>query len=141
METSFRQFLDTYLDIWRNSSLSELKDLISKDYKAREITDEIIVDFGYEESINGWEQGFNFVKDNKAQWDLNVISIITLRDDKTMVLLSATLVIQGKSTQNANLFFQTSQKDSIDGWKLIRSYIESGISTDNIRQCNLTNGF
>ncbi|WP_245604645.1 hypothetical protein [Paucisalibacillus globulus] len=51
---SFRNFLDSYLDVWRNSSLIDLKNIISKDYKAREISDGEIVDFGYEESITGW---------------------------------------------------------------------------------------
>lgn len=132
MDNSFRQFLDTFLDVWRASSLIELKDIISKDYKAREITGGEIVDFGYEESINGWEQGFNFVKENKAQWKLNEISILSLRDDETMVILSATLVVQGKSLETANLFFQTFKKTSINDWKLVRSYIEVGIPNDKI---------
>lgn len=34
----------------------------SEDYKASEITGGKIIDFGYAESIEGWEQGFNFVK-------------------------------------------------------------------------------
>ena len=60
-ENSFRYFLDSYLDIWRNSSLADMKRIISKDYKAREISAGEVVDFGYEQSIAGWEQGFNFV--------------------------------------------------------------------------------
>lgn len=138
MDNSFRQFLDTFLDVWRASSLIELKDIISKDYEAREITGGEIVDFGYEESINGWEQGFNFVKENKAQWKLNEISILSLRDDETMVILSATLVVQGKSLETANLFFQTFKKTGINDWKLVRSYIEVGIPNDKINsiQCN-----
>ncbi|WP_427136870.1 flavoprotein [Psychrobacillus psychrodurans] len=127
MDNQFSKFLDIYLDIWRESSLKDLKKLISRDYKAREIIGGDIFDFGYEESLNGWEQGFSFAKENNAQWNINVISILPLRENETMAILSATLIIQGKSIETANLFFQTFKKDSINDWKLVRSYIEAGI--------------
>mgnify|MGYP003396867873 len=127
MHKSFSQFLETYLDVWRNSSLTDLKNLISKDYEAREISGGNIVDFGYEESLNGWEQGFKFAKENNARWNIKVISILPLREDETMVILSASLILQGKSLETANLFFQTFKKNSINDWKLVRSYIEAGI--------------
>ena len=101
---SFRKFLDLYLEIWRNSSLTDLKIIISKDYKAREISSGEIVDFGYEESIIGWEQGFNFAKEKGDNWDLNEISIIPLREDEVMAILSATLVIGGKKLENVLIF-------------------------------------
>lgn len=132
MDHTFRQFLDTYLDVWRTSSLSELKDLISIDYKAREITGGEIVDFGYEESIKGWEQGFKFVQENNAQWVLNEISIFPLRVDETLVILSATMVINGMCLETANLFFQTFKKNNIGDWKLVRSYIEARIPNVNL---------
>ena len=134
MDNIFRQFLDTYLDVWRTSSLTELKGLISKDYIAREITGEEIVDFGYKESINGWEQGFNFVRENNAQWILNEVSIFPLRVDEKLVILSATIAIKGKSMETANLFFQTFKRNSIGDWKLVRSYIEAGIPNTSISQ-------
>ena len=137
MDNTFQKFLDMYIDIWRNSSLDELKDLISKDYKAREITGEELVDFGYEESINGWEQGFNFVKENDAEWDLQVISILPLREDEMMTIISATLVIQGTRIDTANLFFQTFKKDSMNKRQLVRSYIEAGIPNVYINQLQL----
>ncbi|WP_391207213.1 flavoprotein [Psychrobacillus sp. L4] len=136
MENSFRQFLHTYLEVWRTSSLIELKDLISKEYQAREITGGEIVDFGYEESIKGWEEGFNFVKDNRAQWDLNEISILSLNEDEAMAILSATLIVQGKNLETANLFFQTFKKSGDNDWKLVRSYIEAGISNIDRMQTN-----
>ncbi|GGA26245.1 flavoprotein [Psychrobacillus lasiicapitis] len=132
MQNSFSSFLDNYLEIWRNSSLADLKNILSKDYKAREITGEEIVDFGYEESIKGWEQGFKFAKENNAEWNINVISMLPLREGETMVIISATLVNQGKSLETANLFFQTFQKNSKNEWKLVRSYIEAGIPYVNI---------
>lgn len=134
MDNTFRQFLNTYLDVWRTSSLTELKDLISLDYRAREITDGEIVDFGYEESINGWEQGFNFVQENNALWVVNEISIFPLRVDEKLVILSATMVIKDKSLDTANLFFQTFKRNSLGDWKLVRSYIEAGIPNVNIIQ-------
>ena len=131
---SFRNFLDSYLDVWRNSSLIDLKNIISKDYKAREISDGEIVDFGYEESITGWEQGFTFAKEKECKWDLNEVSIVPLREDETMAILSATLIIGGKKLENVSLFFQTFKKQENDDWKLIRSYIETGVPNGNVEK-------
>jgi hypothetical protein len=133
MDSTFRQFLDMYIDVWRNSSLTALKDFISVDYKAREITGGEIVDFGYEESISGWEQGFHFVKENNAQWLVNVISILPLRVDETLVILSATMILEGELLKTANLFFQTFKGNSNGDWKLVRSYIEAGIPNEMLQ--------
>ena len=130
----FRKFLDSYLEVWRNSSLTDLKNIISKDYKAREISGGELVDFGYEESITGWEQGFNFAKEKENKWDLNEVSIVPLREDEVMAILSATLVIGGKKLENVSLFFQTFKKQENDDWKLIRSYIETGVPNENIKK-------
>jgi hypothetical protein len=132
MDQSFRRFLDTFLDIWRSSSIDGLKDFISKDYQAREITEGEIVDFGFEESVQGWEQGFNFVKENNAQWKLYEISIMPLKDNEVMAVIFATMVIGGKSLATGNLFFYTFKKDHSENWKLIRSYIEAGIANENL---------
>lgn len=128
MDTNFNDFLDKYMEIWRNSSLIELRGIISKDYQGREIADGKIIDFGYEESIEGWEQGFNFAKENQAEWELNKLSVIPLRDNENLVLLSATLVIKGQNSGVGNLFFQTFKEGTSDNWKLVRSYIEAGVS-------------
>lgn len=132
MDNSFSIFLDTYLDAWRNSSLVDLKELISQSYEAREITGGNIVDFGYVESLNGWEQGFNFAKESNAQWNIRVVSILPLRKDEMMAILYATMVIQGESLKTANLFFQTFKKYNQGDWKLVRSYIEAGISLNDV---------
>ena len=131
---SFREFLDSYLEVWRNSSLKDLKNIISKDYKAREISGGELVDFGYQESITGWKQGFNFAKEKENKWDLNEVSIVPLREDEVMAILSATLVIGGKKLENVSLFFQTFKKQENDDWKLIRSYIETGVPNENIKK-------
>jgi hypothetical protein len=132
MNSSFRHFLNTYLDAWRNSSLTKMQVLISDYYKAREISGGDVIDFGLEESIKGWEQGFNFVRENNAQWVLNELSVLPLRNDEILAIISATMVIQGKSLETANLFFQTFKKNRNDEWKLVRSYIEAGIPIDNL---------
>lgn len=131
MNHSFSRFLDTYLNVWRDSSITGLKDFISEEYKAREITGGTIEDFGYKESLNGWEQGFQFAKETNAQWKIHVVSILPLRENETMAILSASLVNNGKSLDTANLFFQTFQRNNSSDWKLVRSYIEAGIPYDN----------
>ena len=131
MDTTINQFLDKYIEIWRNSSFFELRDIISKDYEAREISGGKIIDFGYEDSIKGWEEGFNFAKENQAQWDLNKLSVTPIRDKEILVLISATLIINGQSLDTASLFFQTFKNEKNDDWKLIRSYIETGVFLTN----------
>lgn len=130
MNNSFSIFLDTYLEAWRNSSLTDIKNYISQEYKAREVTGGEIDDFGYGESLMGWEQGFNFAREQNAQWKINVLATIPIREDETMVILSATLVIQDKSVDTTNLFIQTFKKGEND-WILVRSYIEAGIPSIN----------
>lgn len=128
MEQSFRESLDVFLDAWRASSLGKLERFISKDYQAREITsDGEIVDFGYEESICGWEQGFDFVRKNQAHWILREISILPLRKNEKMVILSATMLVKDKILDTANLFFETFKMNGEGQWKLVRSYIEAGV--------------
>lgn len=131
---SFRNFLNSYLEVWKNSSLTDLKKIISKDYKAREISGGEIVDFGYEESLTGWEQGFNFAKQEGNRWDLNEVAIFPLRENEVMAILAATLVIGGKTSDSVSLFFQTFKKQENDNWKLIRSYIETGVTYENIKK-------
>ena len=137
--TTFTEFLEQYKNTWMNSSLVELKDIISKDYKAREVRQDDIIDFGYEESIAGWEQGFKFVKDNEAEWILNQIAVIPLRKSEFMVVITATIAVEHINIETANLFFQTFKRDSNGKWKLVRSYIEAGLPKDEF--LNNTLGF
>ena len=127
MESTFRHFFDNYIEIWRSSSLVEFKKLMSTEYKAREVSDGKIVDFGYEESILGWEQGFNFVIENNAEWELKEVTIIPLNDKENMAIISAALIINGKRLESSNLFMQTFKLVEENNWMLVRSYIEAGI--------------
>ncbi|WP_102027715.1 flavoprotein [Salirhabdus sp. Marseille-P4669] len=133
MDTSFRTFLDSFFTTWRNSAIHKLKEIISKDYQAREVVSSgEISDFGYEESIQGWEQGFTFAMDNNAEWELEELSILPLRDDEILVILSASMIIDGNSLETANVFFDTFKKNAYGEWKLVRSYIEAGINKENL---------
>ncbi|GAA0488297.1 hypothetical protein GCM10008986_12430 [Salinibacillus aidingensis] len=131
---SFRKFLQTYLEVWRNSSLTDIKEMISKDYQAREISNGELADFGYKEAITGWEQGFTYAKQEGHKWDVNAVSIIPLRQDEVMAILSATLIMNGKKLDNVSLFFQTFKRNENNDWKLIRSYIEAGVPNENLKK-------
>ncbi|CAM5215731.1 Flavoprotein OS=Ureibacillus acetophenoni OX=614649 GN=SAMN05877842_11964 PE=4 SV=1 [Ureibacillus acetophenoni] len=133
MEETFRVSLNSYLESWRSSSLAELKEFISTDYMCREISKGEIVDFGYEESIQGWEQGFNYVTENKAEWNVKEIAIMPLKAGENLVILSATIMINGNSIGTSNLFFETFKQDpSNSKWQLVRSYVETGVINENI---------
>jgi len=135
LETSFNKFHEHYLEIWKTSSIAELKGIISQEYQAREIAGGKVSDFGYEELIRGEEQGFKFVIENNSKWDLKELSRISLREHEVMSILSAQLVIDGKPLETGNLFFQTFSYDF--GWKLVRSYIEAGISNELMSEANV----
>ncbi|WP_044338628.1 DUF4440 domain-containing protein [Rossellomorea aquimaris] len=126
-DKTFKPFLDTFLEAWKNSSIRELETFISTDYQAREIRDGEVVDFGYEESIEGWKQGFDFVKKQRADWEIHEVSIIPLKEDEVMAILSATIVMNGKALETCHLFFDTFKKMEDDNWKMVRSYIEAGV--------------
>ncbi|MGG1629705.1 DUF4440 domain-containing protein [Rossellomorea sp. NRS-1567] len=126
-DKTFKPFLDTFLEAWKNSSIIELETFISTDYQAREIREGEVVDFGYEESIEGWKQGFDFVKKQRAEWEIFEVSIIPLKEDEVMAILSATIVMNGKALETCHLFFDTFKKVEGDDWKLMRSYIEAGV--------------
>lgn len=136
MESSFAKFHERYLDIWHSGSMSKMKEIISQEYQAREVTEGKVIDFGYEESIRGWEQGFKFVLDNKGEWDIKEISRICLGDYQVMSILTATLNISGKPLETGNLFFQTFSYDF--GWKLVRSYIESGVPIEHLAKAKVS---
>ena len=59
MNNDFRSFLQHFLGIWKSSSLHELKDVISKDYKAREITSEGVLDSGMRNPLKVGDKGFH----------------------------------------------------------------------------------
>lgn len=138
MDKTFRASLESFLESWRNSSLADLRQFISIDYKGREIASGEIVDFGYEESIKGWEQGFNYVLENNADWNVKEIAIIPIKVDENLVILSATINVNGISIGTSNLFFETFKKDKTNGiWKLVRSYVETGIINENLNKIEI----
>ncbi|MFC7786428.1 flavoprotein [Rossellomorea sp. GCM10028870] len=124
-DKTFKPFLDVFLEAWKNPSIREFEKFISTDYRAREIRDGEIVDFGYEESIEGWKQGFDFVKKQHAEWEIHEVSIIPMKEDEVMAILSATIVLNGEAMETCHLFFDTFKKG--DNWKIVRSYIETGV--------------
>lgn len=136
LSKTFRQFFDYYQEIWKICNFDGMKALISKDYQAREITKNVCDDFGYEESLKGWREGFSFVQHNHGQWDLFEIGVIPLGKDEYMGILAASIVIGGKSLQNANLFFETFTYQD-EEWKRVRSYIETGIPAEQLKEYRL----
>ena len=85
---------------------------------------------GYEQSIKGWGQGFQFVKERGAEWGLTVVSVLPLRGDEIMVVILAAMIMDGKKYENGNLFFQTFKLEQ--DWKLVRSYIEAAVPLSNV---------
>lgn len=111
--------------------------IISLEYQAREIRDGEIFDFGYEKSIQDWAQAFNEFRDKDVQWVIEEKGIIQLKENEILVILSASLIIEGEPLETANLFFETFRLEDT-GWKLIRSYIEAGLPLGEMKSLLLT---
>ncbi|MFC4409087.1 hypothetical protein ACFOZY_01415 [Chungangia koreensis] len=126
MKQSFEEFLQVYLSIWESSDLEGMKRIISEDYRAREITGEEILDFGFEESVEGWKNGFEYVVQNNAKWDISIHSVFPLRNNQVMAVIEAAMIIDKEKLPHANLFFSTFSQSGNE-WKLVRSYIEAGV--------------
>uniref|UniRef100_UPI003F49556F flavoprotein n=1 Tax=Niallia taxi TaxID=2499688 RepID=UPI003F49556F len=106
-------FLSSYIEIWKSNSLSVLKEIISGEYSAREVTKGLVEDFGYRESIQGWKEGFSFIKENEASWILNKLAVIPLNTKEIMVIISANIELKGKMLDNGNLFFKHLEETTI----------------------------
>ncbi len=140
MDQAFHDALHDFYTCWKASSLQGLQKFISEDYKAREISRGEIVDFGYEESIRGWEQGFAYVKGENGSWELEELSVIQIRDDEYLVVVTATIIVNEKSLDTVNLFFDTFKKIH-EEWKLVRSYIEAGVPKETLHKQIRQKGF
>lgn len=127
----FREFFERFKDAWKNNSLGELVLMIDKGFQAREIVKGLeIVDFGYDESVKGWEQAFSHFKNIDSEWILTEVNTIPLRKNEVMAILWATLNIEGKPIGTANLFCQTFKRINDAEWKLVRSYIEASVPVE-----------
>lgn len=129
---SFRDVLDAFLQAWEKSSLTELERFISTEYEAREVRDGEMEAFGYAESIEGWRQGFEFVKGKGAAWEIREVAVIPMKEDEVMAVLFATIVLDSKPMETGNLFFDTFKNVDYN-WKLVRSYIETGVERGLVR--------
>ncbi|MFC0237285.1 flavoprotein [Fictibacillus phosphorivorans] len=131
MRETFNQFYKEFIKSWSTFSIKGIEDVISSKYTAREIRGKDVYDFGYEESIDGWNHAFKELSEKQATLILKEDVIITLKDDEVMAILWAPLIIDDKPIETASLFFQTFRWEN-DCWKLVRSYIEAGISIEKM---------
>ncbi|MGP4074287.1 flavoprotein [Halobacillus sp. K22] len=127
-KTDFYSFLNDYLQNWKQLNSDYMKAVISDDLIAREIRQGEAEDYGFEESVEGWTQTFEYFKDQEMEWVLTTQSIIPLKPNERMVIIRATLTMEGKLVETSNLFFQTFVQDTANHeWKLKRTYVETGI--------------
>lgn len=130
---SFEEFLDEFLESWSGSNIDGVKYKISDSYQAREITSQSeIYDFGYTESVQGWEQAFSTFKKDGTQWLLKKVSVTPLRRNEVLAVIWASISTDGKRSETGNLFFNTFRKGVQGDWKLVRSYIEAGVPKETI---------
>ncbi|MBH0168061.1 flavoprotein [Fictibacillus sp. 18YEL24] len=137
MKESFDEFFKEYLDSWRLFSLKGIEKVVSPDYTAREIRGKEVYDFGYEESIDGWNHAFNGLRGRNAEWILEDDVIVSLKEDEMLAIIWASLIIDDKPIKTASLFFQTFRWEQ-GSWKMVRSYIEAEIPIEKMLSLKLT---
>ncbi len=131
--SGFKEFLEEFLTSWQNSSLDEIKYKISDSYQAREISSQSeVYDFGYEESIQGWEQAFTAFQNDGTNWVLKKITVTPLRRNEMLAIIFASIEVDGNQSETGNVFFNTFRKGAEGKWKLVRSYIEAGIPIEHV---------
>ncbi|RNA67963.1 flavoprotein [Alteribacter keqinensis] len=79
MEESLKSSIERFVSAWQQSSLEELSHFISSEYQGREMMGGKLVDFEYRECLEGWRQGFQFVRENDAIWDVRVLHSVQIR--------------------------------------------------------------
>ncbi len=128
VQTDFHSFLDEYLSNWKQGNTDYMREVISKDLLAREIRGGEAEDFGYDQSVQGWAGAFDYFADKDMEWVLTPQSILPINEHEKMAIIRAAPVIEGKLVPSSNLFFNTFMQDEDSGeWKLVRSYIETGV--------------
>lgn len=127
----FSTFYESFKDRARSQDLAFLKETIAEDLIAREIRDGEVVDYGYEESIEGWKQAFDHFENMDMTWVYTDHSMTQTKDKEWIVSFWVSIVLDGEPIPNSNLFFDTFQQTD-EGWKLIRSYIESGVQNPHL---------
>ncbi|MFP3339383.1 hypothetical protein R0J91_15510, partial [Micrococcus sp. SIMBA_131] len=89
-------------------------------------------DFGYDESIEGWEQAFKAFKNDGSTWVLKKLTVTPLRRNEMLAIIFASIEVDGKQSETGNVFFNTFRKEVQGNWKLVRSYIEAGIPAEQV---------
>ncbi|WP_416731756.1 flavoprotein [Fictibacillus sp. JL2B1089] len=137
MKESFDEFYKEYLDSWRHFSIKGIEKVVSPEYTAREIRGNEVYDFGYEESIDGWNHAFNELRGKNAEWILKDDVIVSLKEDEMLTIIWASLIIEDNPIKTASLFFQTFRWEK-GCWKMVRSYIETEIPIEKMLSLELT---
>ncbi|RDY72519.1 flavoprotein, partial [Halobacillus trueperi] len=108
-----------------------LKKVTSRNLEAREIRHGELVDYSYEESIEGWHQAFEHFKDQNMDWIYTDHSVTQLNENTQLAAFWVSIRLNGEILGTSNLFFDTFEKR--DGeWQLVRCYIEAGVQNPSI---------
>lgn len=125
--TEFQSFFKQYQQAWNGGDAKKLVGLFSKDLQVREAhAGNDISDWGYEQSLSGWQQAFDAYGSQGPKWHFHEVTVNQVSDDEVMAVFWVTFELNGKLTSGANFFVETFRRE-IEGWRLYRSYSEAGI--------------
>lgn len=123
---SFYTFFDQFKQRASAHDLDFLKVTISEDFTAREIRDGDVVDYGVDESVEGWRQAFEYFTDQDMEWLYTDHSVTQIKDNEWLAVFWVSIVLDNKLLPTSNLFFNTFRYEN-GAWQLVRSYIEAGV--------------
>lgn len=123
----FKKFFKDYQGIWNRCDANEMCQVCSEELHVRwAYPGNTVADWGCEQACEGWKQAFISYSGRSPKWTFHEVSSTAVSESEVMALFWVTFEIDGKPTQEANLFVETFRKEP-SGWKLIRSYVESSL--------------
>ncbi|ARI79000.1 hypothetical protein [Halobacillus mangrovi] len=124
----FHSFYETFKEGARKHDLGFLKETISDQLVAREIRQDEVIDYSYEDSIEGWKQAFEYFQDKDMIWIYTDHSLTELKENEWLASFWVSIELEGELLDSSNLFFNTYKQEK-GTWQLVRTYIEAGVQT------------
>ncbi|MGI8316347.1 hypothetical protein [Halobacillus mangrovi] len=132
----FHSYYGTFKERARKQDLDFLKETISDQLVVREIRQDEVIDYSYEDSIEGWKQAFGHFQDKDMTWIYTDHCLTELKENEWLASFWVSIELEGELLGSSNLFFNTYKKEK-DTWQLVRTYIEAGVETPESAKVNI----
>lgn len=120
-------FLDVYQRAWNDLDAGAMGALSSPALHVRwAYPGNRIADWGPEQARRGWRDAFQSYAGRGPRWRFHEVLCTAVDEREVLAVYWVTFEVEGSPTDKVNLFVETFRKED-DGWRLIRSYVESSL--------------